>query len=240
MAHNGDVADAPVGRRIVLAMVGLGVAGVAVGARATNAISRLMAPVEERDPTGLTSLIPAAGGFRYYSISGGEPLRTPRDYRLTLGGLVDRPVTYTYADLRSFPQRRLVRDFQCVTGWRVPAVPWSGVRLGDLLDAAGVQPSARALAFSSFDGADTESLTLEQARRPDVLVALGMYDQPLTRAHGGPARLYVAPMYGYKSLKWLSAIMLTDHVQPGYWEHNGYDGDAWVGGSNGRGDAPTS
>jgi DMSO/TMAO reductase YedYZ molybdopterin-dependent catalytic subunit len=234
------MADAPVGRRIVVGMLGLGVLGVAFGARAANGIAQLMAPIEERDPTGLTGLIPAAGGFRYYSISGGEPLRTPQDYRLTVGGLVERPRTYTYADLAALPRTRVVRDFQCVTGWRVPSVPWSGVRLSDLLDAAGVAPAARALAFTSFDGADTESLTLDQARRPDVIVALGMYGKPLTRAHGGPVRLYVAPMYGYKSLKWLSGITLTDRVVPGFWEHNGYDVDGWVGRSNGRGDAPTS
>jgi DMSO/TMAO reductase YedYZ molybdopterin-dependent catalytic subunit len=234
------MADAPVGRRIVLGMIGLGGLGVAFGARAANAIGQLMAPIQERDPTGLSSLIPAAGGFRYYSISGGEPLRTTQDYRLTVSGLVDRPQTYTHADLAAMRQTRLVRDFQCVTGWRVPSVPWSGVRLSDLLDAVGVAPAARALTFTSFDGADSESLTIEQARRPDVIVALGMYDKPLTRAHGGPARLYVAPMYGYKSLKWLSGIALTDQVVPGFWERNGYDVDAWVGKSNGRGDAPTS
>ncbi len=234
------MADAPVGRRIVVGLLGLGVLGVAFGARAANGIAELMAPIEERDPTGLTGLIPAAGGFRYYSISGGEPLRTPQDYRLTVGGLVERPRTYTYADLAALPRTRMVRDFQCVTGWRVPSVPWSGVRLSDLLDAAGVAPAARALACTSFDGADTESLTLDQARRPDVIVALGMYGKPLTRAHGGPVRLYVAPMYGYKSLKWLSGITLTDRVVPGFWEHNGYDVDGWVGRSNGRGDAPTS
>ncbi len=112
--------------------------------------------------------------------------------------------------------------------------------LARLLDDVGVAPSARALAFTSFDGADSESLTIDQARRPDVIVALSMHDRPLSRAHGGPARLYVAPMYGYKSLKWLSGIRLTGDVVPGYWEHNGYDVDAWVGKSNGRGDEPTS
>jgi DMSO/TMAO reductase YedYZ molybdopterin-dependent catalytic subunit len=234
------MADAPVGRRIVLGMLALGAAGVTLGSHASNAISRLMAPVEERDPTGLSNLLPAAGGFRYYSISGSEPMRTPQDYRLTVGGLVQRPRTYTYADLQAMPSTRLMRDFQCVTGWRVPSVPWSGVALSHLLDDVGVASSARALAFTSFDGADTESLTLDQARRPDVIVALGMYDKPVSRAHGGPVRLYVAPMYGYKSLKWLSGITLTSEVVPGYWEHNGYDVDAWVGKSNGRSDAPTS
>jgi DMSO/TMAO reductase YedYZ molybdopterin-dependent catalytic subunit len=58
--------------------------------------------------------------------------------------------------------------------------------------------------------------------------------------HGGPVRLYVAPMYGYKSLKWLSAIRVVDRVHPGFWEQNGYDVDAWVGTSNGRSDARTS
>jgi DMSO/TMAO reductase YedYZ molybdopterin-dependent catalytic subunit len=53
-------------------------------------------------------------------------------------------------------------------------------------------------------------------------------------------RLYVAPMYGYKSCKWLGGIELTSDVQPGYWENEGYDVDAWVGKSNGRDDAPTS
>jgi DMSO/TMAO reductase YedYZ molybdopterin-dependent catalytic subunit len=108
------------------------------------------------------------------------------------------------------------------------------------LDVAGVQPQARAVQFTCFDGTYTESLTLEQARRPDVLVALRMQDRDITHAHGGPVRLYVAPMYFYKSAKWLSGITLTSEVKPGYWEQYGYDVDAWVGHSNGRDDAPTS
>jgi DMSO/TMAO reductase YedYZ molybdopterin-dependent catalytic subunit len=92
--------------------------------------------------------------------------------------------------------------------------------------------------FRSFDGTYAESLTIEQASRDDVLVALSMYGKPVTAAHGGPARLYVAPMYGYKSCKWLSEIVLTDRVEPGYWEQRGYAADAWIGASNGRDDEP--
>jgi DMSO/TMAO reductase YedYZ molybdopterin-dependent catalytic subunit len=188
----------------------------------------------------LTSLIPAGNTFRYYSITGDEPQRNATDYRLTIDGLVDRPATLTLADLNSMPQTALAKDFQCVTGWRVPGVHWSGVALADLLDHVGVQSGATALQFNSFDGAYTESLTLDQARRRDVLVATQMLGAPVTRAHGGPVRLYVAPMYGYKSCKWLGGIKVTDRVIPGFWENNGYDVDAWVGKSNGRGDAPTS
>jgi DMSO/TMAO reductase YedYZ molybdopterin-dependent catalytic subunit len=101
-----------------------------------------------------------------------------------------------------------------------------------------VRPEAKALRFTCFDGAYTESLTMEQARRPDVIVAYGMQGGGVTRAHGGPVRLYVAPMYGYKSAKWLSGIELTDKVIDGYWERRGYDVDAWIGKANGRDDEP--
>ncbi len=158
---------------------------------------------------------------------------------MTVSGLVDKPQAFRLADLARLPQTVLDRDFQCVTGWRVPDVHWVGVALPDLLDAVGVSPQATAVRFTSFDGVYTESLTLEQARRKDVLVATQMDGKPVTHDHGGPTRLYVAPMYGYKSLKWLDGIEVTDKVEPGYWENLGYDVDAWVGRSNGRDDAPT-
>ncbi len=121
----------------------------------------------------------------------------------------------------------------------MPEVHWSGVRLAELLDRVEPSPSATAVAFHSFDGTYTESLTLEQARRADVLVALRMLGKPVTHDHGGPVRMYVAPMYGYKSTKWLSGIELTAAVEPGYWERTGdYDVDGWIGESNGREDDP--
>ena len=99
---------------------------------------------------------------------------------------------------------------------------------------------AKALTFHSFDGTYTESLTLEQARRPDVIAAYRMEGGPISDVHGGPVRLYVAPMYGYKSCKWLSRVTVVPEVEPGYWEERGYDVDGWVGKSNERSDSPTS
>ena len=161
------------------------------------------------------------------------------DYRLRVHGLVDRELTFTYDELRAMTPTNLTKDFQCVTGWRVPDVAWKGVALRDLLDRAGVRASATAVRFTSFDGVYTESLTLDQARRGDVIVAYQLENKPVSRVHGGPVRLYVAPMYGYKSCKWLDGIELTKEVEPGYWEQEGYDVDAWVGRSNGRDDEPT-
>jgi DMSO/TMAO reductase YedYZ molybdopterin-dependent catalytic subunit len=231
---------APVGRRLVLGLIGLGALGIVTGTRAQDAISSLLAPIQVRDPTGLTALVPLGDTFRFYSVTGPVPTKDATSYRLVVNGLVDHPTSLTLADLRAMPQTRLVRDFQCVTGWRVPQVHWSGVRLATLLDRAGVQAPGRAIRLTSFDGTYTDSLTLDQARLADVIVALRMLGGDITHDHGGPVRLYVAPMYGYKSVKWLSGIEVTDRVIPGYWEHRGYDVDGFVGASNGRNvDEPT-
>jgi DMSO/TMAO reductase YedYZ molybdopterin-dependent catalytic subunit len=224
----------PVGRRVFLGIVGLTGAAVLWGAKAQGFVERF-APAGEN---GIFSLLPV-GRFRIYSVTGTLPKKEPQDYRLSIDGLVDRPVRFTFDELRAMTPTSITRDFQCVTGWRVPDVKWRGVSLAALLDAAGVQAAATAVTFTSFDGVYTESLTLEQARRDDVIVAYEMEGQTVTQPHGGPVRLYVAPMYGYKSLKWLSDIILVDKVEPGYWERLGYDVDAWVGQSNGRDDRPT-
>ncbi|MFF2643318.1 molybdopterin-dependent oxidoreductase [Streptomyces niveus] len=220
-------------------MLGLGAAGVVTAPYLQRGLESFLGAVSGSDPTGLTGLLPNGGGFRYYSVAASVPRKGPEDYRLTVDGLVDRPATYTLDALRKLPQTRMVRDVQCVTGWRVPETPFEGVRLSRILDAAGVRPGAKAIRFTCFDGTYTESLTMEQARRPDVLVALKMQDKPVEHSHGGPVRLYVAPMYFYKSAKWLSGISVTPDVRPGYWEERGYDVDAWVGRSNGRTDTPT-
>ncbi|NEB78378.1 molybdopterin-dependent oxidoreductase [Streptomyces sp. SID14478] len=217
-------------------MLGVGALGVAAAAPVQHVLENLA----QKDPTGLSGILPNGGGFRYYSVTASVPHKSAETYRLTVDGLVDRPVTYTLPELRALPQTRLVRDVQCVTGWRVPGTPFEGVRLSRILDAAGVRPTARAVRLTCFDGTYSESLTLQQARRADVLVALRMQDKDLGHAHGGPVRLYVAPMYFYKSAKWLSGITVTDEVRPGYWEERGYDVDGWVGRSNGREDAPTT
>jgi len=169
---------------------------VLFGAKVQNKLEQWVAPLEAKDVTGLLSLLPL-GRFRLYSITGNFPHRDRDVYKLTVNGLVDRPLTFSYSQLVAMPQTNLKRDFQCVTGWRVPDTHWTGVRLFGRL-RAGVKSEATALRFVSFDGEYTESLTLAQARRPDVMVAYELEGKPLSSDHGGPVRLYVAPMYGYK------------------------------------------
>lgn len=235
---DGDGRGSPIGRRIVLGMLGLGAAGILVGDGVQGTIERALRPVTQNDPTGLSSFVPTSGRFRIYSVTPHMPAMTTSEWHLEVDGLVDRPLDVSWDALLDREQTELVADFQCVTGWRVPDVPWTGVKISTLLDEAGVQDGATHLRIYSFDGTYTESLTLDQARRDDMLVVHKMMGGPVTREHGGPVRLLAGPMYGYKSLKWLDRIEVTDRLVPGYWEERGYDVDAWVGQSNGRDDDP--
>ena len=228
----------PIGRRVVLGLLGLGAAGIVAGERVQNGVNDALGALQSNDPTGLSDLLPGEY-FRIYTVTDGYPVETAAQYKLTVDGLVDKTLVLTMADLQAMTPTTLVKPFQCVTGWRVDGVHWKGVLLSDVLDAAGVAGGATALRFESFDGIYTESLTLAEARRSDVMVAYEMLGGPITTEHGGPVRLYVAPMYGYKSIKWLSHIQVTDQVIPGYWETEGnYDVEAWIGDSNGRNDPP--
>jgi DMSO/TMAO reductase YedYZ molybdopterin-dependent catalytic subunit len=234
LTYAADVEDDPrdgvdgtaLGRRALLGLIGLGVLGVGYGARAQDGLATALAPLELRDPTGLLPLLPLGNTFRYYSVAGAVPRRTAATYRLAVSGRVAQPANYTLADLQAMPQTALVHRFQCVTGWHVPDVHWRGVALSHLLELAQPTGDAGGVTLRSFDGTYTESLTLAQARASDVLVALTMLGAPVTHDHGGPVRLYVASMYGYKSLKWLSGIELTDKPVTGYWEQRGYPTDA--------------
>jgi DMSO/TMAO reductase YedYZ molybdopterin-dependent catalytic subunit len=231
--HSGT---SPIGRRLFLGMVGLGAVGIVAGSRIESAVSGVLAPIQREVPASLGDLIPGGGQWQIYNASDGAfPDISEEQFQLKVDGMVDTPLSLGYSDLLAMPATSLVRTFQCVTGWRVPDVHWEGVALSEILDRAGVKTGASALRFFSSDNFDTESLTLSQARRPDVIVAYSMLGAPVTREHGGPVRLYVAPMYGYKSIKWLSRITVTNEVVPGYWEQNGYAVDAWIGQGDGFG-----
>ena len=150
-AESRDTVDGdgpPVGRRVVLGMLGLGAAGVLFGRQVQDWIGRVLSP-------DVASLLPSGGRFRIYTVVGRLPRRAEADYRLAVTGLVDRPLDLGFADLLAMAPTGLTRDFQCVTGWRVPDVPWVGVKPADLLDRAGVQAGAAALLFRSFDNVYT-------------------------------------------------------------------------------------
>ena len=237
--EGGTQKGKPIGRRVVLGMAGIGALGGVFGAPVDGWVADVLQPLSSGVGSGIADLIPGSDYFQLYTVTSGFP-EVPPDYHLVLDGLVDKPLSLTVPDLEAMPPTTLVRDFQCVTGWRVPGVHWTGVKLGYLLDQAGVAPEGKAVFFESFDGVYTESLTMDQATLPDVIIAYQMLGAPVTRPHGGPVRLYIPEMYGYKSIKWLSKISVVAVEGSGYWEQYGYDLNAWIGRSNGRDDAPIS
>ena len=220
----------PYGRRAFLVLVAGGIsslwwAGAAAGpvAPITSAFSQL-----------LGNLFPI-GGWRIYTISGSMPIFDESSWRLEIDGLVRRPVSLTYDDLRALPQAEQVSTFHCVTGWTVHGVHWRGIRFKDLLAAAEPLPEATAIRFVSLEVPYEDSLTLEQVHLPNVMLALDLDGKPLSRPHGSPARVVIPEMYGYKGVKWLQKMEFVAAQPTGYWEGLGYDQNAWVGRSNGYG-----
>jgi len=217
--------DRTIGRAGFLGILGLGAAGLFLAKDATGLLDRAV-------PKSVSSIVPTSG-WRIYTVGSSMPTFDPGTFRLDVTGLVGSPASYTLADLKAMPRADQVSDFHCVTGWSVSNVRWGGVRIADLLEAAGAQSNVAALNFVSAESPYEDSLTLEQALLPDVMLAYEMDGGPISRPHGAPVRLVMPQMYGYKSVKWVSRIELGTTALPGYWEQNGYDADAWLGNSNG-------
>ncbi|WP_243029246.1 sulfite oxidase-like oxidoreductase [Thermus albus] len=159
---------------------------------------------------------------------GEEPRISPEEWRFSLLGLVEEPLTLTYQELLRLPQVELTRDFHCVTRWSRLDVAWKGVRVKDLLLKAKPKPQAVAALVHGYGGYTT-NLFLEDLLREDVLLAHTLFGKPLPLERGGPVRLLVPHLYAWKSAKWVRSIELLDHLELGFWEKLGYHfrGDPW-------------
>jgi DMSO/TMAO reductase YedYZ molybdopterin-dependent catalytic subunit len=170
----------------------------------------------------------SVGSWRYNIVEGPRPLFDFNSYRLTIDGLVERPLTLTYDELRALPAVRQVSDFHCVEGWGVDDVQWDGVRLQTIIDLVRPAEGAGFVTFHSLGEIYRDSLSLDQARVPDAMVAYDMDGGPLTPDHGLPLRLVMPRMFGYKGPKWLTRIEFRDRQDIGYWEERGWKIDAWI------------
>src|SRR5215475_11742323 len=141
-----ELASKPYGRRAFLALLAGGAASFWWAGPASNVLS----PVTSSFSQLLGNLFPV-GGWRIYTISGSMPVFDPGSYQLEVTGLVRKPRTFTYEELRALPQSHQVSTFHCVTGWTVKDVRWSGVRFDHILDLVEPLPSAKALRFDSLE-----------------------------------------------------------------------------------------
>jgi DMSO/TMAO reductase YedYZ molybdopterin-dependent catalytic subunit len=153
-------------------------------------------------------------------VNGGPPLTEPflrlraggfADWRLTVDGMVARPSTFSLDEIKRFPARSQITHQACEEGWSFIA-EWTGVPLSYVLNLVGVSQQARFVVFFPFDDF-WDSLDLPDAMHPQTLLAYGLNGKDIPADHGAPLRLRVARQLGYKSLKFLSHIKVTDTVK---------------------------
>jgi DMSO/TMAO reductase YedYZ molybdopterin-dependent catalytic subunit len=147
------------------------------------------------------------------------------DFRLPVEGRIARPGRWSLADLKGLPSRTQITRHVCEEGWSAIG-EWTGVPLSRLLDAAGLEPAARFVTFHSIDGT-VDSIDLLDALHPQTLLAYGMNGQNLPIQHGAPLRLRVERQVGYKSMKYVSRIVVTEHIDDGGDLGNPKNGWAW-------------
>jgi DMSO/TMAO reductase YedYZ molybdopterin-dependent catalytic subunit len=149
-------------------------------------------------------------------------------YRLTVEGQVARPRDFSLADLRALPSRTQITRHTCEEGWTAIGA-WTGVPLAAVLDAAGVRPTARFVVFHSVDQF-VNSLDMLDALHPQTLLAYEMNGRALPVAHGAPVRLRAERHVGYKSLKYVQRIVVTDTFDDGGPYGDIQNGWAWYTG----------
>ena len=163
----------------------------------------------------------AAGGFA--------------DYRLEVGGLVERPMAFSLADIRKLPSRTQITRHDCVEGWSAIG-KWKGARLSALLEAVHLKPNARYVVFHCADPMEDdgsspyyESVDLEDAFHPQTILAYELNGKPLPIQNGAPLRLRLERQLGYKMAKYVMRLEIVEDFsriaggKGGYWEDQGYE-----------------
>lgn len=223
-------------RRAMLAGLGAtaALALLPTGAMAAlGAVARRWSTDEKPNPL---SDITSYNNFYEFGTGKGDPKRhagsfNPRPWSIEIGGLVERPGTLSLDDIMSGVRlEERVYRLRCVEAWSM-VVPWVGFPLSTLLKRVGVQPSARYVAFETvyrpeempgqkrriLDWPYREGLRLDEAMHPLTILATGVYDEPLPNQCGAPIRLVVPWKYGFKSIKSIVKITLTDRQPPTTW-----------------------
>jgi DMSO/TMAO reductase YedYZ molybdopterin-dependent catalytic subunit len=150
------------------------------------------------------------------------------EWRLAIDGLVEKPAMLDWAQLNALPQVTDVSDFHCVTTWSKYDCEWSGVAFTTLFELVAPKPEAKFVYFTSYDGYST-NVPLVHCLDDDVLLATKFGGEPVSREHGGPARIIIPKLYAWKGAKFVKAITFLAEDRPGFWEVRGYHavGDPW-------------
>jgi sulfoxide reductase catalytic subunit YedY len=219
-------------------MVGAGAIGLASigGGAALASLGAKPSDLSTDEP--LTSLEDVTSYNNFYEFGTGkdDPAKyasalTTEPWSVTIDGLVDKPGDYSMDQiLEGVELEERIYRFRCVEAWAM-VVPWVGFELKDLLDKVGVKPEAKYVAFETLYRPEEmwaqsrpilewpyrEGLRLDEAMHPLTILATGLYDEPMPKQNGAPIRLVVPWKYGYKSIKSIVKITLTDEEPPISW-----------------------
>lgn len=154
-----------------------------------------------------------------------------KDWDVTVEGLVENPITWTWEEFKKLPKVEQVNDLHCVTTWSLLDQKFGGVAFSTIIDIVKPLPEAKFVTFEAHSGYTT-ALPLKGGYldENDVLLAYEHDGKPLPPDHGGPLRSLVPQLYLWKSVKWLKKMVFTDVWERGFWEVRGYHqrGDPWL------------
>ncbi len=199
------------------------VAIIAFGVNIGCSQTEVLAPNEIREYEGAD--LSSINDFRENSIKGPQEINVD-SYMLRITGLVKNSTNYTYDEvLNTYQHYKKVVTLDCVEGWSV-TILWEGLLLSELLTEAEPLADAEVVIFHAYDGYTT-SLPIDYIIDNDILIAYKMNDVVLPPERGFPFQLVAESKWGYKWIKWITEIELSDDVDyRGYWESRGYSNSA--------------
>ena len=153
--------------------------------------------------------------------AGGMPAIDLTNYVLLVGGLVKEKWSFSWKDILAMPKSRVNSRLTSVSGWSVRA-DWEGIRWDDFVRQIAFDPEANYVRFSTVGGSYTTVVSIKDLENPRVLLAYGVNGDWIEPEYGGPLRMVIPNLWGYKSCKWLGEIDFIDEMEGGYWEDRGY------------------
>ena len=159
--------------------------------------------------------------------AGGMPEIDKETYFLKVRGLVEEERDFNWTQLLLLPTSKVDARLTSVSGFSIRAV-WEGILWRDFLAQLKIKPEASHVTFSNVGGAYRTTVSMQDLDHPRVLLVYGVDGEPLEKEYGGPLRMVIPNLYGYKSCKWLETITFTDRMEGGYWEDRGYSREGTI------------
>jgi DMSO/TMAO reductase YedYZ molybdopterin-dependent catalytic subunit len=151
-------------------------------------------------------------------------------WHLKIEGLVEKPISLSFAEIKTLPQKIQNKNFICVEGWGLDNQKWEGVHLKEIFSKVNISPKAKFITFHATGGKYKDSLSIKEALEPDTMLAYRVNGKDLPPENGFPLRLIIPRMYAYKGVKWVEKIVFTEKQEVGYWEQRGYSVDGSIPG----------